>query len=383
MRAWLIGLALAGCATVAARADVIIVYDASNSMWGQVEGRHKIEIAREVMGELVADWDPAEPLGLVAYGHRREGDCGDIEVVVQPGPVDPTAFVAKVESLVPRGKTPLTDAVRQAAELLRYRDVPATVVLLSDGIETCDADPCAVAAELAAAGVAFTAHVVGFDVAEAEEQAQLRCIADNTGGLFRTAADSGELREALAQVAEAAIATPVEPTPAPAPEPEPEPEALPEATLAAAPSVDVAAAIEVAWTGPGAPRDYVAIAGLDQRDGQYINYTYAEAGSPLAVTAPAEPGLYEVRYVEQSSNAVLARLEIEVVDVPASLTAPEVVQAGSPVSIDWTGPAYDRDYVSIAAADQSPGAYVNYTYVDAGSPLVVTAPADPGLYEVR
>jgi Ca-activated chloride channel family protein len=381
MRAWLIGLALAGLATAAARAEVVIVYDASNSMWGQVEGRHKIEIAREVLGELVADWDPAESLGLVAYGHRREGDCSDIEVVVQPGPVDPAAFVAKVEGLVPRGKTPLTEAVRQAAELLRYRDVPATVLLLSDGIETCGADPCAVAAELAAAGVAFTAHVVGFDVANEADQAQLRCIADNTGGLFRTAADAGELREALAQVAEAAVAAPVETQVQP--EPEPEPEALPEATLAAAASVDVATAIEVAWTGPGAPRDYVAIAGLDQRDGQYINYTYAEAGSPLTVTAPAEPGLYELRYVEQASNAVLARLEIEVVDVPASLEAPEIVQAGSQVSVGWTGPGHDRDYVSIAAADQNPGAYVNYTYVNAGSPLVVTAPADPGLYEVR
>ncbi|MEZ5858194.1 MAG: VWA domain-containing protein [Geminicoccaceae bacterium] len=383
MRAWLIGLALACLATATARAEVIIVYDASNSMWGQVEGRHKIEIAREVMGDLVADWDPAEPLGLIAYGHRREGDCSDIEVVVQPGPLDPAAFVAKVEGLVPRGKTPLTDAVRQAAELLRYRAVPATVVLLSDGIETCDADPCAVAAELEAAGVAFTAHVVGFDVAGVDEQAQLRCIADNTGGIFRTAADSGELRDALAQVAEAAVATPVEPQPVPEPEAQPEPEALPEATLAAAPTVDVAAAIEVAWTGPGAARDYVAIAGLEQRDNQYINYTYAEAGSPLAVTAPAEPGLYELRYVERGSNAVLARLEIEVVDVAASLAAPEIVQAGSPVSVGWTGPAYDRDYVSIAAADQNPGAYVNYTYVNEGSPLVVTAPADPGLYEVR
>jgi Ca-activated chloride channel family protein len=377
MRAWLIGLLLAGLATAAARAEVVIVYDASNSMWGQVEGRHKIEIAREVLGELVADWDPAESLGLVAYGHRREGDCSDIEVVVQPGPVDPAAFVAKVEGLVPRGKTPLTEAVRQAAELLRYRDVPATVLLLSDGIETCGADPCAVAAELAAAGVAFTAHVVGFDVADAADQAQLRCIAESTGGIFRTAADAGELREALAQVAEAAVAAPVEP------QFQPEPEALPEATLAAAASVDVATAIEVAWTGPGAPRDYVAIAGLDQRDGQYINYTYAEAGSPLTVTAPAEPGLYELRYVEQASNAVLARLEIEVVDVPASLEAPEIVQAGSQVSVGWTGPGHDRDYVSIAAADQNPGAYVNYTYVNAGSPLVVTAPADPGLYEVR
>jgi Ca-activated chloride channel family protein len=61
-----------------ARAEVAIVYDASNSMWGQIDGRHKVEIARKVLGELITDWQPGTPLALVAYGHRRQGDCADI-----------------------------------------------------------------------------------------------------------------------------------------------------------------------------------------------------------------------------------------------------------------------------------------------------------------
>ena len=155
----------------------VMVLDVSGSMWGQIEGRSKIEIAREVIAGLMTNWNPSTELGLVAYGHRREGDCTDIETVIPVGPVDANQFVSTVNALVPRGKTPLTDAVRQAAETLRYKDTPATVILVSDGIESCNADPCALAQELEKAGVGFTAHVVGFDVAKVEDQAQLRCIA--------------------------------------------------------------------------------------------------------------------------------------------------------------------------------------------------------------
>ena len=51
--------------------DVMVVYDASGSMWGQIEGVTKIEIAREVLGDLVNQWPDETNLGLVAYGHRR------------------------------------------------------------------------------------------------------------------------------------------------------------------------------------------------------------------------------------------------------------------------------------------------------------------------
>lgn len=49
--------------------------------------------------------------------------------------------------------------------------------MVSDGKETCDADPCAAAKELEANGIDFTVHVVGFDLTD-EETAQLQCVAD-------------------------------------------------------------------------------------------------------------------------------------------------------------------------------------------------------------
>ena len=160
-----------------ASADVMIVLDASNSMWGQIDGIAKIEIAREVVGDLVRGWEPDRTLGLVAYGHRREGDCTDIETLIPVGPVDADAFTAVVDRLVPRGKTPLTEAVRLAAEELSYADRPATVILVSDGIENLQCRPLrAPAPSWSGAASPFTAHVVGFDVAAPEEQAQLQCL---------------------------------------------------------------------------------------------------------------------------------------------------------------------------------------------------------------
>ncbi|HSG93939.1 MAG TPA: VWA domain-containing protein, partial [Afifellaceae bacterium] len=109
-------------------------------------------------------------------------------------------------------KTPLAASVKQAAEALRYTEDKATVILITDGLETCNADPCALAAELENAGVDFTAHVVGFGLSE-DEGRQVACLAQNTGGKYIQAKDAGELGGALAAtVAEVA---------APAPEPEP------------------------------------------------------------------------------------------------------------------------------------------------------------------
>ena len=183
-----------------AAGDVMIVFDASNSMWGQIDGVAKIEIAREVMGDLLADWDPDTNIGLIAYGHRRADDCSDIETIIPPGPLDANAFTAAVNSLTPRGRTPLTDAVEQAARVLSYRDNPGTVILISDGIESCDRDPCAAARLLEENGINFTAHVIGFGLQADQDTTTLSCLANETGGLFLTADNAAELGAALNEV---------------------------------------------------------------------------------------------------------------------------------------------------------------------------------------
>jgi Ca-activated chloride channel family protein len=236
MKAILRGLAAAGflaagavCAAAAER--TVIVLDASGSMWGQIDGKPKLEIARQTLrGVLRALPTDTQP-GLMAYGHRDKGSCEDIELVVPPAAGTADAITAAVGSMKFLGKTPLTESVRRAAQSLRYTEDKATVVLVTDGIETCNADPCALATELERAGVDFTVHVVGFGLSD-EEGRQVACLADNTGGKYIQASDEAALKDALTTVVvEQPAATPVpEPTPVPAPEPTPAPAPSPEPT---------------------------------------------------------------------------------------------------------------------------------------------------------
>jgi Ca-activated chloride channel family protein len=194
----------------------IIVLDASGSMWGQIDGRAKLEIAREALGSVLAGLDPATEIGLMAYGHREKGSCEDIELVVPPGEGTAQAIIDAANAMKFLGKTPLTESVRRAAADLRSTEAKATVILITDGIETCEADPCALGAELEASGVHFTAHVVGFGLTEEEGQA-VACLAENTGGRYIQASDAGSLVEALKTTVVVA-----EPEPEPAPPPAPE-----------------------------------------------------------------------------------------------------------------------------------------------------------------
>lgn len=198
----------------------IIVLDASGSMWGQIDGRPKLEIAREALGTVLSGLDPATEIGLMAYGHREKGSCSDIELVVPPGPGTAKAITDAANAMKFLGKTPLTEAVRRAASELKSTEEKATVILITDGIETCEADPCALGTELEASGVDFTAHVVGFGLTEDEGKA-VACLAENTGGKYIQASDAGDLVEALKTTVAVA-----EPAPTPVAEPEPTPMAL-------------------------------------------------------------------------------------------------------------------------------------------------------------
>lgn len=196
---------------------VIVVLDASGSMWGQIEGQAKIDVARSVLKDLVDGWVSDAQLGLVVYGHRISGLCEGIETVVPLGPVDPDAFMAAVNGITPRGKTPISKAIQHAAEELDYRQERATVILLSDGLETCDADPCAVSKELEAQGKDFTTHVIGFGLTENETE-QLSCVANNTGGELFNATNAVELTDALAETVRAVQGIDGMPFPIPKPD---------------------------------------------------------------------------------------------------------------------------------------------------------------------
>ncbi len=217
-----LALILSFILSVSALADgqrVILVLDASGSMWGKINGKAKIDIAKSVVGKVLSTWKPEDDIGLVVYGHREKGSCTDIETVWPPRPLTISQFMSPIKNLSPRGKTPMTQAVRQAAEALKYTEQKSTVILVSDGLETCDADPCEVAREMEKAGVELTVHTVGFGLDDQNAVGQLKCMAEETGGISVLADNAEELETALNQAVEADEPPPPPPKPAPTPEP--------------------------------------------------------------------------------------------------------------------------------------------------------------------
>ncbi len=350
---------------------MVLVLDASGSMWGQINNKAKIAIAKEVMAELIDQLPGNFQTGLTVYGHRRKGDCSDIEMVIPVGPHNPAKMKAKIQAISPKGKTPLSAAVKQAAQALRYTEERATVLLVSDGLETCDIDPCELAAELAMSGVDFTVHVIGFDISK-EDQLRLRCLADKTGGLFLAADNAGSLRDALFKTVDK-VKQP----------PPPVVEDPGTATLSGPASVPAGSEFKVNWEGPDSQRDYIAVAEKGTKDLHHRDYTYTKRGNPAEFVAPGDVGDYELRYVHGHTRKVIGRTSIKVTPVQASVQAPTSADVAPDIEVSWQGPAYKSDYIALSRPDQKPGRYVTYTYTSRGNPLKVRAPSDPGTYEVR
>ena len=206
---------LVGAGSAQAKTNILFIVDGSNSMWGQIDSTAKVETARKTLSKLVSDLPADADLALMAYGHTREGDCNDVELLTDLGKDTPEMITTLIHTIQPTGKTPIANALKKAKGVFEGHESDNNhILLVSDGIESCKGDPCAVAKELQDAGLEVKAHVVGFGVSKEEGQ-QLTCIADNTGGKYFDAANAQAFNEAIEEVKEIAEA---------APEPEPEPE---------------------------------------------------------------------------------------------------------------------------------------------------------------
>lgn len=193
-------------------ASALFVLDGSGSMWAKLGDKSKIDVAKTVMADMLNKLGPEVRAGLLVYGTQRKDDCNDIEMLAPMGSNRAT-LVQALNSVNPKGMTPLTGAIQLAAAQLKQVEGAASVVVVSDGKETCAGDPCAAAREAANAGVNLRIHVVGFDVAPDETQ-QLNCIAKEGKGKYFAANNAEQLVTALAEVRKE-VATPPPPPPPP------------------------------------------------------------------------------------------------------------------------------------------------------------------------
>ena len=184
--------------------DAMLIFDASGSMSG-IDAYSpgstvtRIDDARSALAQSLPHVTPYRRIGLMTYGPG--GHC-KYELNLRPILNAAPAIMAKLNGIVPDGLTPLTSSVAEAAEILDYTNKPATIVLLTDGAETCGGEPCKLAATLRATAKALTVHVVGYrmhDVIETNQQdiAAMKCLATQTGGRFIGVDSIDELTAAL------------------------------------------------------------------------------------------------------------------------------------------------------------------------------------------
>ena len=189
----------------------MIVFDGSGSMsemgFNQL-GETRILEARRAVRDSIPEIAAFRRLGLVIYGPGRRNACRNIDLRFPPMSNAAPRIIAEIEALRPTGKTPLTDAIRRAADVLDYHRRPGIIVLITDGKETCGGAPCQLAARLSEDARDLTIHVIGFRVRDDDPLRQdgagnmqgtnvASCLADHTGGNYYRAETVDELTDAL------------------------------------------------------------------------------------------------------------------------------------------------------------------------------------------
>jgi len=170
-----------------ATAPSIIVLDASGSMKQDDAPGPRIDAAKNAIHTLVSGLPDDTALGLIAYGTatgssdaEKDAGCRDIKTVVPLGPLDRNAFAAGIDGLSASGYTPIMAALQQAAAALPT-DGERTIILVSDGEDTCSTEPPCESTEAIPHDPDLTIHTIGFKL-DAAASGQLKCIADATGG---------------------------------------------------------------------------------------------------------------------------------------------------------------------------------------------------------
>ncbi|PZX55841.1 vWA domain-containing protein [Algoriphagus chordae] len=187
---------------------ILFIYDASGSMWAAMEGKTRVEIARDVLSTSINQLPDAQKIGLIAYGHRKKGDCVDVEYLVGLSNTDKSKVTGEIQQIKPLGMTPLAYSANLAIEDLKKSNQKATIILVTDGIESCDGNICEVIQHAKDAGVDFKLHIIGFGLKD-EETAQLKCAAAAGEGQYFDAKDSAGLLGSLAEATSATVDMPV------------------------------------------------------------------------------------------------------------------------------------------------------------------------------
>ncbi|GAB4277767.1 MAG: hypothetical protein Kow0068_01010 [Marinilabiliales bacterium] len=166
-------------------------------MLGEWNSGKKIDVARKLLIEMIDSLKNVDNIetALRVYGHQSivpPQDCSDTRLEVPFAPHNESQIINKLNMLRPKGTTPIAKSLEEAAkdfpECSNCRNV---IILITDGIEACDGDPCAISLALQKKGVILRPFIIGIGL-DLEFKKTFECV-----GEYYDAADEQTFRTAI------------------------------------------------------------------------------------------------------------------------------------------------------------------------------------------
>jgi Ca-activated chloride channel family protein len=175
------------------KVNVEILLDASGSMNAKIEGKTKMELAKEAINKFLSSLPKEVHVSLRVYGNKGSNkpadkaiSCQSSDIIYPLQPYDSASFNQAITPVKPMGWTPLARAIQQAQTDLQSETGAKNIVyVVSDGVETCGGDPVAAAQALHSSNIQAVVNIIGFDVDDAGQRA-LKAVAEAGSGKYAT-----------------------------------------------------------------------------------------------------------------------------------------------------------------------------------------------------
>jgi len=187
---------------------ILFVFDGSQSMYGRWESGTKIQVAQRLMGQMLDSLQGIQneanfQLALRVYGHQKPvppQDCSDTRLEVPFGSGNIYKIKRVLKSITPMGTTPIAGSLLKAADdfppCANCRNI---IILITDGVEACDGDPCVVSKRLQKQGIILKPFVIGIGM-DANFKESFECV-----GTYFDAADENTFKNVLGVVISQAL----------------------------------------------------------------------------------------------------------------------------------------------------------------------------------
>lgn len=184
---------------------ILFLLDASGSMLAKWENSDRMEIAKNMLTNLVDSLDRYNnvEVALRVYGHqfgRERNDCKDTKLEVPFAAENAVTVKKKLQQIIPRGNTPITYSLEQSAnDFPEEKNARNVIIMITDGIESCGGDPCATSLALQQKRIFLRPFIIGIGI-EAQYEKQLSCI-----GQYFNAADVKTFENVLSEIVTQAL----------------------------------------------------------------------------------------------------------------------------------------------------------------------------------